>query len=54
MRRRTQLLRENGMKYREEQNISDLRQTYLNLRTQILEKKYGDVDKMYIFCYLKS
>lgn len=46
MRRRTQLLRENGMKYREEQNISDLRQSYLNLRTQILEKKYGDVDKM--------
>lgn len=46
MRRRTQLLRENGMKYREERDIASLRRLYLNLRTQILENKYGDVDKM--------
>lgn len=46
MRRRTQLLRENAMKFRDEKNIANLRRNYLNLRTQVLENKYGDVDKM--------
>lgn len=46
MRRRTQLLKENAMKYREERDVASLRKLYINLRTQILENKYGDVDKM--------
>lgn len=46
MRRRTQLLRENATKYRQEKEISNLRRSYLNLRKQILENKYGDVDKI--------
>ncbi len=46
MRRRTQLLRENAMKFREEKDIANLRRTYLHLRTQILENKYGDLDNI--------
>lgn len=44
MRRRTQLLRENSMKYSNENK--QIRRTYLNLRNQILERKYGQFDSM--------
>ena len=46
MRRRTQLLRENAMKFREEREVASLRRAYLSLRTQILESKYGDMDNL--------
>ena len=48
MRRRTQLLRDNAMKFREDKEIINLRRQYLNLRNQILEKKYGNVDQMFV------
>lgn len=44
MRRRTQLLRENAMKYNNENKQT--RRVYFNLRSQILEKKYGQIDQM--------
>ncbi len=34
------------MKFRDDKNIASLRKNYLNLRAQVLENKYGDVDKM--------
>ena len=48
MRRRTQLLRDNAMKFREDKEIVNLRRQYLNLRNQILEKKYGNVDQVFV------
>lgn len=44
MRRRTQLLRDNVVKYSNENK--QIRRTYLNLRSQILERKYGMLDQM--------
>ena len=44
MRRRTQLLRENAMKYRDK-DTANTRRSYLHLRTQILEQKYGPLDQ---------
>lgn len=45
MRRRTQLLRENAMKSNEKVNVADIRRNYLTIRTQILEKKFGNLDQ---------
>jgi hypothetical protein len=45
MRRRTQLLRENAMKSKDNAVSSEARRNYLHLRNQILEKKYGLVDQ---------
>ncbi|CAF0943058.1 unnamed protein product [Brachionus calyciflorus] len=46
MRRRTQLMRENSMKFKERDDVQTIRKNYLNLRTQILEAKYGhNLDK---------
>lgn len=44
MRRRTQLLRENAVKYCNENK--QVRRMYLSLRSQILERKYGQLDQM--------
>ena len=44
MRRRTQLMRENGSKNKEDDEIASIRRNYLHLRTQILEQKYGPLD----------
>ena len=44
MRRRTQLMRENVSKNKEDDEITSIRRNYLHLRTQILEQKYGPLD----------
>lgn len=45
MRRRTQLMRENSMKFKDKAT-ANIRRNYLNLRNQILEEKYGHVDQI--------
>ena len=44
MRRRTQLMRENSSKHKDDDEITSIRRNYLHIRTQILEKKYGPLD----------
>lgn len=44
MRRRNQLLRENAAKHKDK-DISDIRRSYLFIRNQILEQKYGPIDQ---------
>jgi hypothetical protein len=46
MRRRTQLLRENAMRSKDNGGVSsEARRNYLHLRNQILEQKYGLIDQ---------
>ena len=46
MRRRTQLLRENAMRHKDQANLNEIRRNYLSIRNQILEKKFGNLDQM--------
>lgn len=39
-------MRENQMKYKENDLSSNIRKNYLNWRNQILENKYGQIDQM--------
>jgi hypothetical protein len=43
MRRRTQLMRENAMKYKDTEG-TNARRFYLHIRTQILEQKFGPLE----------
>ena len=44
MRRRTQLMRENASKNKDDPEMTSIRRQYLHIRTQILEQKYGPLD----------
>ena len=44
MRRRTQLMRENSSKNKDDEEMASIRRNYLHIRTQILEQKYGPLD----------
>ena len=49
MRRRTQLMRENAAKYAGRSDVLAERRSYLNIRGQILERKYGQHDQVGIY-----
>jgi hypothetical protein len=46
MRRRTQLMRESSSKFKDKQDVEDARRAYLNIRTQILGRKCGQLDQI--------
>lgn len=51
MRRRTQLIRDSAS--RNNHKDSEVRHQYFNIRSQILEVKYGPLDHQYVFIFKK-